>query len=84
MMVKYSDKLIFFKDGKTIYVAERNPASRYRLKVYLMPLLPAYGMIINRIWNNAEHIKDYPELISWCGGGEKVRPQYTPRSLPIE
>lgn len=74
MEMKRSKQLIFYKDGSRVYAK-----IDHNLTVYLMPLIPAYGVKVNKIWNNAEHIEDYAELISWCNGGETIRPVATSR-----
>lgn len=91
MEIKKSGQLVFFRREalalsesghrnrtvKRVYV--RIPSGASYITTHLMPVEKTQGNRINKIWKNAEHIKDYGQLLHWCGSGVQI--VYTQRTL---
>lgn len=78
METKRSRELTFHKINRTVYVEMQG------FTFYLMPLQPTYGHTIKAIWDNAESIDTYQELLSWCKPERKVRVEYTTKKCGVK
>lgn len=73
--VKQSARLIFYRFDRKTYVRIGEHL------FYLFPIQPKDGQTIKRIWRRAEEIDSYTQLMSYCGGGDRVRLHVSNRKL---
>jgi hypothetical protein len=72
MEMKQSKSLTFYKRQRTVFVQLPN-----EMMIVLIPLRGTDGQLVRHIWNVAESIEDYCDLIRICKPEHKVRPEYT-------